>query len=163
MKNRLFIIAVFLCTWIVCVQATDRGDGCGDCQFRPVDEMYVNSVGFGTGDTQQKAEEDAYVSARNGLIEALRDSVALICHDVKIVHDAGKELLSIQYFSADEPLSMYDFAAEGVLTDTPIVCQHVQKSADNSYRACCVLRAERSNLSHGSDVIMFRILQMMWF
>lgn len=134
---------------------------CSECAMEFADSVNITKVGFGYDKKKLKAETLAYNAARDSLLAELRDSVAMICVEVEVKQDKSGEYLNIKFFSKDEEPARYYFQEDGVLTDIKVLCKESVCEGKKKYKACCVLSAPKEDFSRASNVVMFRIIQMM--
>lgn len=132
---------------------------CSKCAER--DTIDIRKTGLAYSKSQTKAEELAQQTARDSLLEVLRDSVATICAEVEVKHDKSGEYLSIKFFSKNEEPSRYYFTQDGILTDINVVCKESVCVEKKKYKACCVLSAPRKDFTRAANAVMFQILGQM--
>lgn len=134
---------------------------CAECMTEQTDSVNIRKVGFGYEKNKAKAEELAQQTARDSLLEVLRDSVATICAEVEVKRDKSGEYLNIKFFSKNEEPSRYYFTQDGILTDINVVCNESVCDGKKKYKACCVLSAPEKDFTRAANVVMFRILGQM--
>ena len=127
----------------------------------PNDTTCVIRDGFGQSESRAKAEALALKAARNALLLVLRDSVAVICHEVKVFRDSKDEYLQIKYFNDDEPPTKFYFHENGVLNDITVVHKECVLEKNKRYKARCVLSAPQADFSSASDIVFFQILNIL--
>ena len=110
-------IVMSLFRTVSCAGQNEKTEGLSE----PKDTTYVVKTGYGQSESRAKAEALAQKAARNALLLVLRDSVTVICHEVRVFRDAKEEYLQIKYFTDDEPPSKYYFHEDGVLNDITVV------------------------------------------
>lgn len=157
--HTLFVLGIVFFLSVTTLHA--EHNPCSECAMELADSVNITKVGFGYGKNKSKAEELAYFAARDSLLAELRDSVAMICVAVEIKQDKSREYLNIKFFSKDEEPTRYYFHEDGILTSIKVLCKESICEGKKKYKACCVLSAPKEDFSHASNVVMFRILQMM--
>ena len=134
---------------------------CSECAMVFADSVNITKVGFGCDRSKLKAEELAYIAARDSLSAELRDSVAMICIEAELKQYKSGEYLNIKFFSKNEEPTRYYFQEDDILTSIKVLCKESVCEGKKKYRACCVLSAPKEDFSRAANVVMFRILQMM--
>ena len=161
MQKSVLIIALLAATMPLAAQQS-RDVVCEACeQMVQMTDSTISRMGYGCAPTQAEADSMAMSNARRELIELLRDSVAAICYKAE-VRNATEEYIEYQMFSDQAETRQFFFTNEGILVETPVVCRNTYQDKDGKYHSCCVLVAKREELSRGSDIIMFEILQRMF-
>lgn len=125
------------------------------------DTTCVVKTGYGQSESRAKAEAIAQKAARNALLLVLRDSVAVICHEVRVFREGKEEYLQIKYFTDDDPPSKYYFHEDDVLNDITVVNKECVLEKNKRYKARCVLSAPRADFSRASDIVFLRILKIL--
>lgn len=144
--------------------AESREVVCEACeQAVQMTDSTISRIGNGCAATQQEADSIAFRNARAELVNLLRDSIAEICYKVAVVRKAGEEYIEYQMFSDQPEQKTFFFAQEGILAETPIICRNSIQDKDGRYHSCYVLETKRKELSKGSTIIMFEILERMPF
>lgn len=160
MQKSVFLIALLAVAMPLAAQQ-NREVVCEECeQMVQMTDSIISRMGYGCAPTQAEADSMAMSNARRELIELLRDSVAAICYKA-VVRNATEEYIEYQMFSDQAETRQFFFTNEGILVETPVVCRNTYQYKDGKYHSCCVLVAKREELSRGSDIIMFEILQRM--
>lgn len=157
--HTLFILGITLFLSVTTLHAEQNP--CSECAMELADSVNITKVGFGYDRNKLKAETLAYIAARDSLLAEMRDSVAMICVEVEAKQDKSGEYLSIKFFSKDEEPTRFYFQEDGILTSIKVLCKESVCEGKKKYKACCVLSAPKEDFSHASNVVMFRILQMM--
>lgn len=157
--HTLFVLGIVFFLSVTTLHA--EHNPCSECAMVFADSVNITKVGFGYDRNKLKAEALAYIAARDSLLAELRDSVAMICVEVEIKQDKSREYLNIKFFSKDEEPTRYYFQEDGILTSIKVLCKESVCEGKKKYKACCVLSATKEDFSHASNVVMFRILQMM--
>lgn len=141
----------------LCTGQDERGEG----MSAPMDTACVVRTGYGQSESWAKAEAIAQKAARNALLLVLRDSVAVICHEVRVFREGKEEYLQIKYFTDDDPPSKYYFHEDDVLNDITVVNKECVLEKNKRYKARCVLSAPRADFSRASDIVFLRILKIL--
>lgn len=135
---------------------------CEECeQMVQMTDSTISCMGYRCAPAQAEADSMAMSNARRELIELLRDSVAAICYRAE-VRNATEEYIEYQMFSDQAETRQFFFTNEGILVETPVVCRNTYQDKDGKCHSCCVLVAKREELSRGSNMVMFEILQRMF-
>lgn len=162
MQKSVLIIALLAVAMPLAAQQS-REVVCEECeQMVQMTDSTISRMGYGCAPMQAEADSMAMSNARRELIELLRDSVAAICYKAEAVRNAAGEYIEYQMFSDQAETRQFFFTNEGILVETPVVCRNTYQDKDGKYHSCCVLVAKREELSRGSDIIMFEILQRMF-
>lgn len=161
MKTFAFLINLWITLFVSGMTIHAEQNLCPECRTEQTDSVNIRKVGFGYEKNKAKAEELAQQTARDSLLEVLRDSVATICAEVEVKSDKSGEYLSIKFFSKNEEPSRYYFAQDGILTDINVVCKESVSEGKKKYKACCVLSAPEKDFTRAANVVMFRILGQM--
>lgn len=163
MRKSVFIAALLAAAMPIVAQQS-RETVCEACEQAVLEtDSTICRLGYGCGKTPAEADSIAMSNARGELVNLLRDSVAAICYKVAVVRNAEEEYLEYQLFRDKAGTKRFFFANEGILAETPVVCQNRYQDGDNRYHSCCVLAARRKELNRGANIIMFEILQMSMF
>lgn len=162
MRQTIFIAILLAAVTSIYAQQS-REAVCEACeQTALMTDSTICRSGYGCAQTQAEADSIAMNNARVELVNLLRDSIAAICYKAEAVRNDVGEYIEYQLFSDQAVTKQFFFANEGILAETPIVCRNTIQDKEGKYHSCCVLEAKRKELSRGSNMIMFEILQRMF-
>lgn len=157
--HNLFVLGIAFFISVMTLHAEQNP--CSECAMEFADSVSITKVGLGYDKNKLKAEALAYIVARDSLLAELRDSVAMICVEVEVKKDKSGEYLNIKFFSKNEEPTRYYFQEDDILTSIKVLCKEGVCEGKKKYKSCCVLSAPKEDFSRASNVVMFRILQMM--
>ena len=161
--RKAILIAILLAAAMQLVAQQSREAVCEACeQTALMTDSTICRSGHGCAQTQAEADSIAMSNARGELVNLLRDSIAAICYKAEAVRNDVGEYIEYQLFSDQAVTKQFFFANEGILAETPVICRKTIQDKDGKYHSCCVLAAKRKELSRGSNMIMFEILQRMF-